>query len=323
MIVPLVMLVFGFIVLVKGAGYLVDGSASLAKSFGVSGLIIGLTVVAFGTSAPELVVNLTSAFKGSTDLALGNIIGSNIANIFLVLGICAMIYPLKVQKSTAWRQIPFALLASVLLVIFAQDVFIDGLSSSGQNIISRSDGFAFLGFFIIFIYYIYGMIKSGSDEVEHDVEVKDMVVIKSIGYVLIGLIGLVIGGSWIVDSAVSLAGIWGVSQSVIGLTIVAIGTSLPELATSVVAAMKRQADMAVGNIVGSNIFNIFWILGVTSIISPLPLKDGSDIDLLFMLMSASILFAVLFIGKKMVIQKYQGALFLLSYIVYIAMFFIR
>lgn len=326
MFISIALLVIGFILLVKGAGYLVDGSASLAKNFGVPSLIIGLTVVAFGTSMPELVVNITSALKGSTDLAVGNIVGSNIVNILFVLGLSSLIFPLSVAKSTVWKEIPFAFLASILVVVFSLDTYFDSQIGASANVISRTDGIALIAFFVIFLYYIFGLLKNKNDEDDQlveEIEIVEMKSPKSFLFIFIGLIGLVVGGAWIVDSAVFIATALGISQSIIGLTIVAIGTSLPELATSVVAAWKKQADMAVGNIVGSNIFNVFWILGISAVITPLPLATGSGIDLAFLLASSFALFAILFIGKRMVIERWQGALFVASYALYIALFFVR
>lgn len=316
MTITIILLLAGFYLLIKGADYLVEGSSSVAKRFGISDLIIGLTVVAFGTSAPELVVNLVSAFQGSSDIAIGNILGSNIANILLILGVTMIISPLAVKKSTVWREIPFALLAVLVLGVMANDVIFSAMHIS---FLSRGDGIVLLGFFSIFMYYIFASAKNNPDddiEVEGD-SIKKFSTSKSIFYIIIGLAGLVIGGKWVVDSAVTIASLFGLSQAVIGLTVVAIGTSLPELATSVVAARKGKADIAIGNVIGSNIFNIFWILGITSLISPLAFSVKSNIDILVTLGATVLLFVWMFIGKRHHLKKWQGIVFVFIYVAYL------
>jgi cation:H+ antiporter len=304
----------GFVLLIKGADLLVSGASSMANKFGVSALVVGLTIVAFGTSAPELVVNILASLQGNTDIAIGNIAGSNIVNILLILGISAMIYPLAVQKGTTWKEIPFALLAIVVVTIMASDMFIDGASTSA---LSRIDGLVLIGFFIIFLYYIFGLAKASAGQPGSEEVIEQYSWVRSSLMVGGGIAGLVIGGKWIVDGAVVFASGLGVSEALIGLTIVAVGTSLPELATSAVAAYKRNADIAVGNIVGSNIFNIFWILGVSAIIRPLPLSPMLVIDLLVAIFATVLLFVVLFVGKRHVLERWQGGVFIVVYIVYI------
>lgn len=330
MFTTLTLFIIGFLLLIKGADILVDGSVSLATRYGISNLVIGLTIVGFGTSAPELIVNLLSSISGNTDLAIGNIIGSNIANVFLILGICAIIYPLTVQRNTVFKEIPFSLLAGFITVVLASDVFLDGNLGATANVISRIDGVVLLSFFVIFMYYIFGIAKASpaqdspaQDNSEPVAESSVQSITKSIVYIVLGLFALVIGGKWIVDGAVVIATMLGVSQSVIGLTIVAIGTSLPELATSVVAALKRQTDIAVGNIVGSNIFNIFWILGLSAVISPLQLQADAFIDFVFLIGSSLLLFIIMFIGKRHTVEKWQGVAFVGVYILYVASFWFR
>ena len=260
--IPYIFLIAGFAFLVKGADFLVDGASSIAKKFGISALVIGLTIVAFGTSAPELIVNIFASIQGNTDIAIGNILGSNIANILLILGISAMIYPLAVGKGTVWKEIPLGLLAIIVVAIMANDRLIDGGGFSG---LTRIDGFILISFFIIFLYYTFGISKAqGTGEPEESNRIHEYSFFRSGIMVVAGLAGLTLGGKWIVDSAVVIAEQIGLSQAVIGLTIVAIGTSLPELATSAIAAFKKNTDIAVGNIVGSNIFNVFWILGISA-----------------------------------------------------------
>ncbi len=313
MILTYLLLPIGFALLVKGAGFLVDGASSIAKRFGISALVIGLTIVAFGTSAPELIVNIFASINGNTDIAIGNILGSNIANILLILGISAVIFPLAVKRSTVWKEIPMALLAVVLLGFMANDALIDGGNFSG---LTRIDGLVLIAFFIIFLYYTFGISRvEAGDTAETSVQQRSL--LRSSLMVGVGLVGLTLGGKWVVDAVVALATSLGVSEALIGLTVVAIGTSLPELATSAVAAYKKDTDIAVGNIVGSNIFNIFWILGISSIITPLQFSSLLLRDLGVTLFVTLLLFAALFIGKRHKIERWQGAGFILLYVGYI------
>ncbi|MDD2907146.1 MAG: calcium/sodium antiporter [Candidatus Gracilibacteria bacterium] len=309
-----ILFLIGFVILIKGADLLVSGASSIALKFKIPAIVVGLTIVAFGTSTPELAVNMFSALDGKTDLAIGNILGSNIANILLILGVSSIIYPLRAQVSTIFKEIPFALLGVIILLLMANDVLIDGGAS---NIISRIDGFVFIGFFIVFLYYTFCIAKTADSKSNEDEGISEMAVGKSILFIIIGLTGLTLGGKWIVDGAVVIAKGFGLSEAVIGLTVVAVGTSLPELATSVVAAMKKQTDIAIGNVVGSNIFNVFWILGLTSIIKPLPFSASSNIDTLMAIFATLILFLIMFIGKKSVIEKWQGILMIMMYFTYI------
>lgn len=307
-----VLFVIGFFLLIKGADLLVDGASSVAKKLKVSSLVIGLTIVAFGTSAPEFVVNIFASIEGNTDIAIGNILGSNIANILLILGISAAIYPLVSKKSTVWKEIPLCLLAALLVGVMANDALIDGTGFSG---LTRIDGFVLLSFFIIFLYYTFGIAKVSNDA--NTEKVKEMPGWRAAAYILLGLIGLVLGGEWIVEGAVKIATMFNVSQSLIGLTVVAIGTSLPELATSAIAAYKKQPDIAIGNVVGSNIFNIFWILGFSSLIRPLPFSPASNPDIIMTIFASLILFLVMFIGKKRIIDRWQGVVMVAIYILYV------
>lgn len=309
-----VLFVVGFYLLIKGADLLVDGAASIAQRLKISSIVIGLTIVAFGTSAPELVVNILASFKGNTDIAIGNILGSNIANILLILGISAMIYPLKTKKNTVWKEIPLSLVAAVLLGFMANDLRIDGVAYSG---LTRTDGIALISFFVIFIYYTFGIAKV-KDNFDAEVEIKNYSRLKATIFIIVGIVGLVIGGKWIVDGATKIAELLNVSQSLIGLTVVAVGTSLPELAISAVAAYKKHTDIAIGNIVGSNIFNIFWILGISSVIRPLPFDTTFDFDIVVMILASAILFFIMFIGKKHTITKWEGFMMVSLYVFYLA-----
>ncbi|MDA1038361.1 MAG: calcium/sodium antiporter [bacterium] len=313
MLFAIIALVAGFFILIKSADYLVDGASSIAKKYGVSPMIIGLTIVAFGTSAPELVVNIISATSGTTGLAVGNIMGSNLANLFLILGITAMFKPIRVHLTTVWREMPFMVLASVMVLTMAADVFLDG---DVVNILTRTNGLSLLGFFVIFLYYTYFTSRGGdAEEVEKIVRMSKW---KSSLMIVGGLVGLTVGGKLIVDGAVTIASAFGVPESLIGLTIVAIGTSLPELATSITAARKGMVDMAVGNVVGSNIFNIFFVLGVTSTIAPLPFSQANMVDATVVIASSLVLFSFLFIGTRHEISRWQGATIVSLYLLYIA-----
>jgi cation:H+ antiporter len=312
MLTDILILAAGFLLLLRGAHYLVAGASSLAKRLGVRSLVIGLTVVAFGTSAPEFVVNTVAAWRGTTDIAIGNVIGSNLANILLILGAAAAITPLKVQRNTVWKEIPFSLLAALLVLVMGSDVILDQASA---NVISRVEGFVLIAFFVIFLYYTVGIAKATGEAGE---PISDMPVPRTALYILAGLAALVIGGSLIVDSAVSLARTAGISEHLIALTIVAVGTSLPELATSVVAAMKRHADIAIGNAIGSNIFNVFWILGASSTIRQLPFGNLAQRDALMLIIVSVVLFASLFVGSKHRLDRWQGWTFIGLYAGYIA-----
>ncbi|MFH1780939.1 MAG: calcium/sodium antiporter [Candidatus Nealsonbacteria bacterium] len=317
MITNIFLLVLGFAFLIKGADFLVDGASSLAKKLKVSALVIGLTVVAFGTSAPELIVNIFASARGNADIAIGNILGSNIANILLILGLASIIYPLSVKKGTVWKEIPLALLAVIMVALMANDAIIDNGFSS---VLTRIDGFALIAFFIIFIYYTFGIAKAEKEE-GHEIKARS----SPISFLMIagGLVGLTIGGKIIVDSAVAIAHVFSVSEALIGLTIVAVGTSLPELAICIAAVLKKNSDIAVGNIVGSNIFNLFFILGTSAIISPLPLSLSLNFDIWALIIATFMLFAFMFIGKRRILKRWQGMLFMTMYFIYLTCIVIR
>lgn len=311
------LIILGLTFLIKGADWLVAGASSLSKRLGVSALVIGLTVVAFGTSSPELVVNIQASLGGNTDIAIGNIIGSNIANILLILGISAAIYPLTVTRGTVWKEIPLALLAVAAVALMANDRLIDGYKFAE---LGRVDGLMLIAFFIIFLYYIWSISHEATG---NEQTIKEYALGRSIAMVLAGLAALVLGGKWLVDGAVTLATAFGVSQALIGLTVVAVGTSLPELATSAVAAYRKNSDIAVGNIVGSNIFNIFWILGVSSIIRPLPFSPTLNFDVAMTLIATLLLFGAMFIGKRRTLERWQGWGFIAIYVVYVGLLVAR
>lgn len=318
----------GLLVLVKGADWLVSGASSLAYFLKISPIVIGLTVVAFGTSAPELIVSVTSAISGNTQVALGNIIGSNIANILLILGLSAIVYPLKVHKNTVWKEIPMSFLGGVILTVLGLQQIIDSgtffnlsfSSTESVGTISASNGIVLLSFFIIFLYYTFGIAKISADS-EPDIEKRKPSI--SAGLVIAGLTGLILGSKLMVDNGVSIARALGLSDVFIGLTLVAIGTSLPELITSIVAATKKKVDIAVGNVIGSNIFNIFFILGVTSIVKPIPLAAANITDILVLFGATIILFLSLFVLGKHIITRIEGILMLVAYFLYLVFLIIR
>ncbi len=307
-------LFLGFILLIKGADFLVNGSSSIARRFNVSDLVVGLTVVAFGTSTPELFVNIIASLKGNTEIAIGNVLGSNIANILLVLGVSSIIYPLTVTRGTVWKEIPFSLLAACVLGILANDQLID---KQGASVLTRIDGLIFFCFFIIFLYYSFTIANEIEGMAEH-MPAAEHGLAKSVLLVLLGFAGLSVGGKFIVDGAVRLALKFGMSQSLVGLTIVAVGTSLPELATSAVAAYKKNVEIAVGNVVGSNIFNIFFVLGASAIIKPLPFQPRSNIDIGMVIFASLLLFVFMFTGKKRSFDRWEGVVSLILYATYLA-----
>lgn len=309
-----ILFVFGIVILVKGADILVDGAASIARRYDISDLVIGLTIVAFGTSTPELFVNVAASLKGNADIAIGNVIGSSIANILLILGISSAIYPLTATKGTVWKEIPFSFMAAIMLAIMTNDRLIDKFDFSA---ITRSDGLAFLGFFVIFMYYSFGIAKKIGDDEKNVSEEKPHGLLKSIIFIILGLTGLGLGGKWIVDGAIFIALQFGMSQSMVGLTIVAIGTSLPELATSAMAAYKKNAGIAVGSVVGSNIFNIFLVLGISSLIKPLPFQPKDNLSIGVVILANILLFATMFTGRKRVLERWEGFVFLAVYVGYI------
>ena len=313
-------LVIGFGLLIGGASLLVDGASRLASRLRVSDLVIGLTIVAFGTSTPELVVNIYAAINGNTEIAIGNILGSNIVNILLILGVSAVISPLIVREETVLKEIPLSFLAAVILGVLANDLFIDHLTYSA---LTRIDGFVLLSFFLVFMYYIFSLVQN-QRRMSTTSQYKLYGPVRSVLFIVLGLAGLYIGAQWVVTGSVKLAQALGLSELFIGLTIVAVGTSLPELATSVVAASKRNADIAVGNIVGSNIFNVFFILGVSSIIRPLPFNNASNIDIGVTITATALLFIAMFTGrKKKLLEPWEGILFIVFYMFYVAYLIFR
>ena len=312
MILQFVWLIAGFAILIFGADFLVSGSSSIAKKMGISNLAIGLTVVAFGTSMPELLVSVQSSLKGYNDAAFGNVIGSNNFNLLFILGIAGLIYPLVVQRNTVKYEVPLSLLAAGVLFLLVNDKMI--LGSEG-NFLSRIDSFILLLFFGGFLFYIYRSMKTTSDY-EEDNSIKIYKTPVALLMTFWGLIGLVYGADKVVENAVAIATTFGLSQKLIGLTILAAGTSLPELATSCVAAYKKNTDIAIGNVIGSNIFNIFFILGVTGMINPLEYKEVMNFDLKVLMGSTVLLMIFMFTLNTRKLDRWEAALMLIGYIVY-------
>lgn len=311
MLLTIVLLLTGFVILIKGADFLVSGASSLAKKMNISNLAIGLTVVAFGTSAPELVVNVISSVSGNNDAAFGNVIGSNNFNLLFILGIAGIIYPLVVQRNTVQYEVPLSLLAIFVLYILVNDTRIWG---SETNILSRVDAFILIGFFGLFMMYIYRTMKTASDYEEGEIKLYKPWI--AVAMVVAGLLMLVGGGQLVVTNAVEIAKYYGLSEKLIGLTILAAGTSLPELATSCVAAFKKNTDIAIGNVVGSNIFNIFFILGITGTISPVPFNPAFNMDIYVLTGATVMLMIFMFTINQRKLDRWEAILLFLSYIVY-------
>ena len=311
-------LVGGLVLILLGANGLTDGAASVAKQFRIPSIVIGLTIVAFGTSAPELTVSVSSALKGSADIAIGNVVGSNIFNTLMIVGCTALFAPIAITRNTLKKEIPLCILSSVALWVCANDVFLD---HSAENILNRADGLLLLCFFAIFMGYTFAIaFPSGhaSAEGSGEEEIKLLPWWKSVIYILGGLAALVYGGQLFVNGATGIARSLGVSESVIGLTLVAGGTSLPELATSIVAALKKNPEIAIGNVIGSNLFNIFFVLGCSASITPLHLTGITNFDLFALVMSGILMwFFGLFFAKR-TITRMEGGILVLCYVAYTA-----
>lgn len=320
MLKSLIFILVGFLLLVKGADYFVDGAASIAKSLRIPSLIIGLTVVAFGTSAPELAVSITAAMKGSNDIAIGNVVGSNMFNLLMVIGISALLCPLTVKMSMIKRDYPLSLFAVILLGILAMDPVFRGASSMT---LGRMDGIMLLLAFALFMYLtIRDALKSRKEslDAQEEIEVKYSIGM-SILVSILGLAGIVLGGDLTVDGAKEIARCFGLSEALIGLTIVALGTSLPELVTSIVAAKKGESDISLGNVVGSNIFNIFLILGLSSTILPMTVADSYMYDIGLLVLVTVLVFIPIVITKK--VNRLMGALMTSTYIAYTIYLIVR
>ncbi|MFS0674658.1 calcium/sodium antiporter [Ornithinibacillus sp. 179-J 7C1 HS] len=313
-----ILLLIGFLLLIKGADFFVSGSSNIAKLLRVPPILIGLTIVAFGTSSPEATVSIIASLEGSADVSLGNVVGSNIFNLSLVVGVAAFIFPLKVETETILKEIPFTLLASGALLILMSDFALQGLDS---NLLTRSDGLIFLLFLSIFMYYIIELGLKNRKENTSEAIPKDLKWGKNIIFTLIGLGMIVVGGDLVVDNGTVIAYSLGMSETLVGLTIIAIGTSLPELVTSISAALKKESEIALGNIVGSNIFNVLFVLGASAVISPLPINDKVFTDVVIMIALTFVL--LLFSVTHYKVGKKEGLLLALSYVVYMIYIIVR
>jgi len=318
MLFNIVLIILGMALLVKGGDLLVDGSSSLARRFNISELAIGLTIVAFGTSAPEFVVSLSAAIALHPEIALGNVIGSNNFNLFIILGITGLIMPIAVQKNTVRIEIPLSLLAAIVLFLLGNYAFFPG----EKYTITRIDGLILVLFFALFIFYIFKTMKSAVPDGEAS-SVKTLSLTKTILFIIIGLVFLVFGGRVVVNSAVALAQALNISEKVIGLTIIAVGTSLPELVTSITAIIKKSDDIAIGNIIGSNIFNVFLILGVSAMASPMEYSIVFNRDIFILILGTLLLLGAMFTGNKRKLDRWEGAIFVLLYTGYVVYMIMR
>lgn len=302
------LLILGLVILLAGGKFLVDGASALAAKFGLSAGLIGLTVVAFGTSAPELLVSINAAIKGNSDIALGNVIGSNISNISLVLGISAIVYPISIYKSVLKTDYLATLLSAILFYLLAYN-----------GLISRIEGLILFVLLIALNIYFFKKLRIAEEDINEDViKLKEQSLFKSVGLLLIGIAGLYFGSDMLVDSAVEISKMFGVSERIIGVTVIAIGTSLPELVTSIIAALKKETDIAIGNILGSNIMNILAIIGITSLISPINVSEVFiKQDFLWMLGLTALLFPIL--RSRLIISRLEGALLIAVYGAYLFM----
>ena len=317
-ILSIVKLAIGFLLLVKGADFFVDGASSVAKKLAIPSFVIGLTIVAFGTSAPELAVSISAALKGSNDIAIGNVVGSNIFNTLVVLGASAALTPIVVEKGMIKKDYPLSIIAAVLLGILAMDTI---LFKADAMTLGRVDGIILL---IAFAFFMYTTVKAGLDQREtasDEDEIEVMPVWKSLLLLVVGLAGIVLGGDMSVEGAKEIARVLGLSEALIGLTIVAIGTSLPELVTSVVAAKKGESDIAVGNVIGSNIFNIFFILGTSATILPMNVSNTYLYDIAMLV--GVMLLTYLPIAKTKKVSRTMGIVMMLAYVAYTAYLIMR
>lgn len=315
--------IIGFVLLLKGADWLVSGASELASRFGISEFVIGLTIVSIGTSMPELLVSILASVEGKSGLVIGNILGSNIANVLLILGVSAVVCDLPVKRETVLSEIPFSLTAALLVGFLANSTL--WYERDLELYISRGDGVIILFFFLLFLIYVF-MLAKEDVKAEFKEEVKTTrawSIARNVFHIGLGVIGLFLGGKWVVDGAVEIAKTFKMSETFIGLTVIAIGTSLPELVTSVMAALKKNTDIAMGNIVGSNIFNLLWVLGISAVVKPLPFTVTSNVDLLMVIASSSMIILALILGRRFIIKRTEGIIFLMTYGAYVYFLVLR
>ena len=309
MLLHIILLIIGFVVLMKGADFFVDGASGIAENLKVSKMLIGLTIVAFGTSAPEFAVSIKSLISGSGDIVLGNVIGSNILNILLILGVSALFHSLKVKNNTVKKELPITLMITCAFAVLLSDSLFD---KNVKNVFTRGDGIVLVLFFGVFLYYLISLTRN---KIEDEKKENTLSIPRSIIYTIIGLVGIILGSNFVVDSAVIIAKIMGISERMISLTIIALGTSLPELVTSVTATRKGEYDIAIGNVVGSNIFNIGMVIGIpVTILGGIGVVAFSYLDLIVMLTAAILLFMFSFHDYK--ITKWEGIIFLVVFVAY-------
>jgi len=316
LIIEILLLILGMVFLIKGGDLLVDGASSLARRFKISELVIGLTIVAFGTSAPELVISLAAALGSHAEISLGNVLGSNNFNLFFILGITGLIAPIAVQKNTVRIEMPFSLVTVIVFFLLVNFNFLP----NEKNMLTRIDGIILLLLFGLFLFYAYKNMKTAdadADANDENIPVKTLSSLKIVLFIIIGLILLVVGGKFVVNSAVAIAHALNISEKVIGLTIVAVGTSLPELVTSIVAMIKKSNDLAMGNIIGSNIFNICLILGISAVINPINYSLVFNKDVYILILGTVLLLLAMLTGKKKRLDRWEAAILLLIYIGYV------
>ncbi len=326
---PYIVLIVGFFLLIKGADYFVDGCSSVAKTFHIPTIIIGLTIAAFGTSAPEAAVSITSSLKGANDMSVSNVIGSNLFNLLMVIGLCSIIKPLKVSGPIIKRDFPICIVVTAIMLLMAADCFMNGFKAS---VISRIDGIFLLAIFTCYIFLLIHNTMSARKKYSADThdgedeEIKTMSTGKSIIYIVAGVIAVLAGGEFVVDSASQIAFSFGLSNTFVGLTIVAIGTSLPELVTSIIASFKGENDLALGNVVGSNLFNILFVLGIASTVSPINLSGIADSEFILydiIVLTCITILAYVFSLVKKNITKAEGSIMVLIYVCYMIYIVIR
>ena len=310
MVIDILLIILGFVLLIKGADWLVNGASALAKKHNISDLVIGLTIVAFGTSAPEMVVNVIASFDKHSDIVFGNIIGSNNFNLFVILGVVSLIFPITVKSSMVRKEIPISFIVALILMILSNAIL-----GQKENVLSRWDAALLFGLFLVFLFFTFR--QSNTDDLpELPADIKPMSGFKIWGFIVVGLSLLIIGGRLVVNSAIAIAQDFGISEKIIALTIVAAGTSLPELVTSIVAASKQKSDIAIGNVIGSNIFNILFILSVSGLISPIAFNPNFNAELLLLIGGTLLLTIFMFTSKKMKIDRWEGAVLLAIFIAY-------
>lgn len=312
-----IFLLLGLAMILVGANFLTDAASAIAARFRISQLVIGLTIVAFGTSAPELVVSVTSAMKGISDMSIGNVVGSNLFNTTMIVGVTAMVAPIVVQRNTLRAEIPLCILASFVLLFLSMDTWAL-LPVDVPNMLSRTDGFILLAFLAIFMSYTFSIARQSNEEPSVGLTQKLPAMWKELLFLLLGFGLLLYGGELFVNNASAIARSWGVSDAMIGLTLVAMGTSLPELATSIVAALKKNPELAIGNAIGSNLMNIFLVLGVSATVRPLSLGDIASVDLWYMIFVSFVLFLVSLVMGRRRILRGEGLVLFLLYIGYMA-----